>query len=221
VSAWTKAQSREAEAWTRLGRAADAYVARRGAYVAAWMRFWGITGGKVLEIGGAGLPVLEALDGDAFSERRAADPLMDRYRELFGAEGDAARAEDLPYGDGRFDAVLMLNVLGHVDDPVRALAEVRRVLRADGRLFFSCDTYRAAWLSLRAVRVAVRGKRNNDVLHPHRFTVGRLLRLLGRFFEPLETSVRYRDPLLGEKHRRPFLPGLKGEGRLYCAARPC
>jgi len=41
----------------------------------------------------------------------------------------------LPFVDGEFDAVLNCGVLEHVDDQVRALAELRRVLRAGGWLF--------------------------------------------------------------------------------------
>jgi ubiquinone/menaquinone biosynthesis C-methylase UbiE len=46
-------------------------------------------------------------------------------------EGDA-RA--LPYADGTFDAAYLVAVLGEVPDQDRALAELRRVLRAGGRL---------------------------------------------------------------------------------------
>jgi ubiquinone/menaquinone biosynthesis C-methylase UbiE len=45
-----------------------------------------------------------------------------------------ARAEALPFRDGAFDTVLAGLVLCSVDDPVRALAEVRRVLRPGGEV---------------------------------------------------------------------------------------
>jgi SAM-dependent methyltransferase len=41
----------------------------------------------------------------------------------------------LPFADGAFDAVLNCGVLEHVDDELRALAELHRVLRPRGRLF--------------------------------------------------------------------------------------
>jgi SAM-dependent methyltransferase len=43
-----------------------------------------------------------------------------------------ADANDLPFVAGCFDAVAALYVLYHVDEPVRALREVRRVLRPGG-----------------------------------------------------------------------------------------
>ena len=44
-------------------------------------------------------------------------------------------AERLPFGDGEFDAVIALDLLHHVPDLERTLAEVDRVLKT-GRLFF-------------------------------------------------------------------------------------
>ena len=45
-----------------------------------------------------------------------------------------ARAEALPFRDGTFDTVLSGLVFCSVGEPTRGLAEVRRVLRADGQL---------------------------------------------------------------------------------------
>jgi ubiquinone/menaquinone biosynthesis C-methylase UbiE len=44
-----------------------------------------------------------------------------------------ASAEQLPFRDGLFTAAAMTGVLGFLHDPVRALAEVRRVLVPGGR----------------------------------------------------------------------------------------
>jgi SAM-dependent methyltransferase len=45
-------------------------------------------------------------------------------------------AEALPFPDGSFDTVVSTLVLCTVPDPAAALAELRRVLAADGRLLF-------------------------------------------------------------------------------------
>lgn len=46
------------------------------------------------------------------------------------------RAEALPFESGSFDSAVVTYSLCSVDDPVRVLAEVRRVLRSDGELLF-------------------------------------------------------------------------------------
>ena len=47
-----------------------------------------------------------------------------------------ATAERLPFADRSFDSVVVTYTLCSVDDPARALAEARRVLRAGGALLF-------------------------------------------------------------------------------------
>ena len=44
-------------------------------------------------------------------------------------------AEALPYSDATFDLVILDNVLEHVNDRERTLAEIRRVLRSEGLLY--------------------------------------------------------------------------------------
>lgn len=69
------------------------------------------------------------------SMRRAAEPLIAKARsggttvELIDAV-----AEDLPLADDSVDGVLFAYVLCSVDDPDRAVAEARRVIRPEGRL---------------------------------------------------------------------------------------
>jgi SAM-dependent methyltransferase len=58
----------------------------------------------------------------------------ERHPWITVLEGDAT---DLPVADAVADAVTMLDLLEHVDQPEWALAEVRRVLRPDGVLVVS------------------------------------------------------------------------------------
>ncbi|MFO0891880.1 MAG: class I SAM-dependent methyltransferase [Isosphaeraceae bacterium] len=48
-----------------------------------------------------------------------------------------ADATSLPFSNGTVDAVVILDVLEHLDDPAAVLAEVRRVLKRDGTLIVS------------------------------------------------------------------------------------
>jgi SAM-dependent methyltransferase len=61
-----------------------------------------------------------------------------------------AAAESLPFEDASFDTVVSTLVLCTVEDQVRALAEIRRLLKPGGRLLFiehvrSDDPRRARW----------------------------------------------------------------------------
>ncbi len=76
---------------------------------------------RLLEINEAGTlgPVLARLPGHRLAEYPAVD------------------MHDLPYPDGSFDLVVHSDTLEHVERPVRALAECRRVLRPGGSLCFT------------------------------------------------------------------------------------
>jgi len=101
--------------------------------------------GRVREVGagpGANLPYycgvnrLVAVEPDPKMRRRAARLL--RQMEARGGRTRIdlvdARAERLPFADGRFDAAVLTLVLCSVDDVDAALAELRRVLRPGGQL---------------------------------------------------------------------------------------
>lgn len=51
-----------------------------------------------------------------------------------GLETVQADAQRLPFADESFDAATMISMLHHVEDPARALAEARRIVRPRGRL---------------------------------------------------------------------------------------
>jgi ubiquinone/menaquinone biosynthesis C-methylase UbiE len=99
--------------------------------------------GRVLEIGGgtgANLPFY----GEGVTSLTVTEPeepmarqLERRLKEYDGpVELVRASAEDLPFEDGAFDFVVSTLVLCAVEDQARALGQVRRVLKPDGRLLF-------------------------------------------------------------------------------------
>ena len=75
-------------------------------------------------------PVLSA------DQRQMLDHTMRRVANagLANVHPAHADAQELPYEDASFDAVVLITVLGEVPNQERALAEIARVLRPDGRL---------------------------------------------------------------------------------------
>jgi SAM-dependent methyltransferase len=98
-------------------------------------------------LGGGRSPVLDLGCGRGFWLRRIASAGL----QVVGVEPDPARARmagavapvvvaagaNLPLADASVGTVWCLHVLHHLDEPAAVLAEVRRVLRPDGRLLLA------------------------------------------------------------------------------------
>lgn len=82
---------------------------------------------------GAGAGRLVALDFRGHCRRIVGVDLDPRVLDNpFLDEAHIASAHELPFPDASFDVVISVNVLEHIDDPVRLFAEVRRVLKPGG-----------------------------------------------------------------------------------------
>jgi SAM-dependent methyltransferase len=99
--------------------------------------------------------------------------------ELAGAPAQTVRAwaDRLPFASGRFDAVICKGALDHFDAPSRAIAEMARVTRRDGRVVLAianfdslaCRVARGldAFKQIGMQRQPARGRRHYDVPHDH------------------------------------------------------
>ena len=103
-----------------------------------------LPGTRLLDVGCGG-----AWLGDHFGDYtgvdvspEAVEAARSRGKEVLLIEPDGA----LPLEDASFDGVVLKDVLEHVPDPVALVREVRRVLRAGGRVFASSpDAQRWVW----------------------------------------------------------------------------
>jgi SAM-dependent methyltransferase len=99
--------------------------------------------GRVLEIGvGTGLNLPHYPPVDELVAADPSEPMLRRARRRAAETGRdvtfvEAPAEQLPFEDDSFDTVVSMLVLCTVEDPQRALQEVRRVLRPNGQFLFS------------------------------------------------------------------------------------
>jgi 2-polyprenyl-6-hydroxyphenyl methylase/3-demethylubiquinone-9 3-methyltransferase len=100
-------------------------------------------GRAVLDLGCAGGFMAEALDArgarvTGIDPAAAAVAAATAHAARTGREirYDVGVGEALPYDDGAFDAVVCVDVLEHVSDLSRVLAEVARVLRPGGLFLF-------------------------------------------------------------------------------------
>jgi arsenite methyltransferase len=109
-------------------------------------RFGAVRGERVLDLGcGPGFLAVELAeevgpDGHV-TALDPSGPMLAIAREEIAARGledritvTAGDAHELPFDAGTLDGVVAVQVLEHLDDVPRALAEIRRVLRDHGRL---------------------------------------------------------------------------------------
>jgi demethylmenaquinone methyltransferase/2-methoxy-6-polyprenyl-1,4-benzoquinol methylase len=95
----------------------------------------GAPGRRLVDVGGGTGNYARALCDEGWDplvvDREPAMLARARAKGLATLEGDA---QALGLADGTADAVMLVSMLHHVDDPAAALAEARRVLRPRGRL---------------------------------------------------------------------------------------
>ncbi len=97
---------------------------------------------RVLEVGPGRGELAERMVRELDAEVVAVDqsPRMVELTRARGVEAIVGDVQDLPFASGQFDVVLAAWMLYHVPDLNRALRELRRVLRPDGRLVASTNS---------------------------------------------------------------------------------
>ncbi len=128
-------------------------------------------GKRVLEVGCGPLSRIHQLH--EASSKVGLDPLVIDVKNLFppGANLVQGVGEHLPFADQAFEAVLCINTLDHVFDPILLLEEMRRVLRNDGTLLLFSNTFDAAPLLRRVLDYI-------DRSHPFHFEDSELFELI-------------------------------------------
>jgi SAM-dependent methyltransferase len=97
-----------------------------------------------------------------------------------GAWADVATIVDLPFPSHTFDLVCAMDVIEHVEDDVRALSELTRVVARRGALLISVPLHQSHWTAF------------DDVVgHCRRYDPARLTSLLAQFGWRVESSAVY------------------------------
>ena len=109
----------------------------------------GAPGAALLDIGGGTGNYAQALAGEGWQPLVVdRSPQMLAHAEAKGLPTLDADAAELPFADASFDAAMLIAMIHHVDEPTRALAEARRVLRPGGRLAlmaFTREDIESSW----------------------------------------------------------------------------
>lgn len=165
--------------------------------------------GRVLEIGiGSGLNLpLYRRDLERLTGLDPSPALLEEARKTaawvhFPVRLLEATAEELPLEDRSVDTVIMTWTLCSVQEPARALAEIRRVLRPEGALLFvehgrSPEAGIQRWQD----RLTPAWRRLAGGCHLNR-PVAQLIRRAGLRLVELETGYLFRGPRVATFHYR-------------------
>jgi len=157
--------------------------------------------GRILDVGcGAGF-ISNLLAGDGYDmhgldQSKRSIAVAERHipagRKVHYTSGDAYA---LPYPDGSFDAVLLLDFLEHVEEPKRAIAEAARVVKPGGIVMFYTfnRTFIAGLLAVKAVEFIARDCPKN-------------FHLLRMFIKPAELETMARSAQLRVQEYRGLRP---------------
>jgi len=144
--------------------------------------------GKLLEIGCAYGFLLNFFrqNGWDVSGVEISEESSSYARKRFGLKVVTDTIEHAGYSDGEFDAILMLDIIEHLPDPVVSLKEVRRIIKPDGILIVQVPYELSHWEKI--FEALLQGKKPGTVspidvpAHLYFFTpktVNRLLKKAG------------------------------------------
>lgn len=112
-------------------------------------------------------------------QRYGLDPLMDFYLTNFDMPQEIkwirGYGEDIPVEDSFFDIVITTNTLDHTQNPRKLLSEVNRVLKEDGLLFLSVNTYSQG---AKLAKVFLERIGRGEPTHPYFFTTTEVRHLI-------------------------------------------
>jgi SAM-dependent methyltransferase len=149
--------------------------------------------------------------GGSWASADLTDESVDSIRELVGADVFRVEGPSLPFADGAFDRVVVVDMLEHVADDAVFLAELHRITRPGGRVVVNTPHLKRT--ALRRLREALG---QTDERHGHLrpgYTAGGLEHLLraagftpdrprtySRFFSELvDTAINWGIARLGKK----------------------
>ena len=106
------------------------------------------------------------------------EEMLGRARALVGPEVELVRgeAEQLPFGDGEFDALTFTYLLRYVDEPAATMRELARVVRPGGRVamlefYVPRGVWRPLWILYTRVGLPLLGR----IVSREWYEVGRFL----------------------------------------------
>jgi SAM-dependent methyltransferase len=155
------------------------------AVIANVLRHWLPDAGRIVEVGAYGGVLLNEFQRAGWKAVGIEpDPRAVEFaRRHFGLEMRQGTLATSGISDGSVDAIVMLHVIEHIDDPTDAIARISRMLRPGGVLVCETPTY-DTWL------YRLLGRRERSLScdgHIFFYTESTLLALLHRFrFEPVK-----------------------------------
>lgn len=131
-----------------------------------------------------------------------------------------ADASSIPFEDNFFDIVTYMEAIYYLDNPIKSLEEIKRVLKPDGFLFLSCSLANSPHLWLRLLLHRIRNSSlristsNGSVWETKRYFSFTVIKMLNRagFIVIKEVPFLLFIPLLQNKRWLKFLIKL---GELY------
>jgi len=126
---------------------------------------------RVLEVGGGPVGTVTFMPGEVL---HAIDPLADFYTcnphltrlRRQGVTYQQGAGESLPYEGGRFNVVVIENVIDHTGNPEQVLREIRRVLEVNGMLYLTVNVHTLWGCAVRRMMEVFQLDRG----HPHTYT---------------------------------------------------